>query len=162
MKKSIFKFATICSLFFAVSFSAQAQFIDKGEVIGSAGFYFPSGGTLLRANVDFGVSDNVSLGGHFFTIISGGSGSYVGGRVAYHLGDAFGVSDSRSLDPYVGAQIGKFLITGADIGFGLPIGLRYMFNDKVGLFGEYFITLNGDNSGVPNMFGIGATFRFSK
>ena len=35
MKKSILKFAIICSLFFTVSFSAQAQFIDKGEVIGS-------------------------------------------------------------------------------------------------------------------------------
>ena len=162
MKKLIFKFSTICCLFFASSFSAQAQFIEKGEVIGSGGFYFPSGGTFLRANVDFGVSDNVSLGGHFFTIISGGTGSYVGGRVSYHLGDAFGVSDSRSLDPYMGAQIGKFLIEGFDIGFGLPIGLRYMFNDKVGLFGEYFITLNEGKSGVPNMFGIGATFRFNK
>lgn len=161
MKKLTLKLATITCLFFAVSFSAQAQFMDKGDVLGSGGFYFPSGGTILNASVAFGVAPNVSVGGHFFTVISGGSASYIGGRVSYHLGEAFGVKDSRTLDPYVGGQIGKLLLDGADVGFSLPIGLRFMFNDKVGAYGEYLINLNQDNSGIPNMFGLGISFRFN-
>ena len=158
MKKSIFKFATICSLFFAVSFSAQAQFMEKGDVLGSSGFYFP-GTTLLKAGVDFGIADNVSIGGHFVTALSSGGGSYLGGRVSYHLGEAFGVRDSRALDPYASLQIGKVLSTGYSIGFNLPLGLRYMINEKLGFYGEYNIELNSD--ALPNMFGIGVSFRFN-
>lgn len=161
MKKNILKFATIISVFFTVSFSSKAQFMDKGDVLGSGGFYFPSGGTILRASVDFGVSPNVSVGGHFQTIISGGSGSYIGGRVSYHLGEAFNVKDDRTLDPYVGGQIGKFLITDSNIAFQLPIGLRFMFNDKVGAYGEYLVSLNESSSGIPSLFGIGISFRFN-
>jgi outer membrane immunogenic protein len=162
MKKTIQKLATILCLFFAVSFSTQAQFMDKGDVLGSGGFYFPSGGTLIKASVDFGVGPNISVGGNFINIISGGDGeSYIGGRVTYHLGEAFSVRDDRTLDPYVGGQIGKFLVEGADIGFSLPLGLRYMFNDKVGAYAEYFINLNQSKSGIPNMFGIGISFRFN-
>ena len=84
MKKNVLKLATVVCLFFTASFSAQAQFMDRGDVLGSGGFYFPSGGTLLRASVDFGVAPNVSIGGHFQTVISGGTGSYIGGRVSYH------------------------------------------------------------------------------
>jgi hypothetical protein len=162
MKKLVLKLATIVFLFFTVSFSTQAQFMDRGDVLGSGGFYFPSGATLIRASVDFGVSPNVSVGGHFFNVISGGDGqSYIGGRLSYHLGEAFGVRDSRTLDPYVGAQVGKLLVTGAGVGFSLPIGLRFMFNDKVGAYGEYLINLNESSSGIPNMFGLGISFRFN-
>ena len=162
MKKNVLKLATIVCLFFTASFSAQAQFMDKGDVLGSGGFYFPSGGTLIRASVDFGVAPNVSVGGHFLNVISGGSGSYLGGRVSYHLGEAFGVRDSRTLDPYVGGQVGKFFEEGVGITLSLPIGLRYMFNDKVGAYGEYFISLNESSSGgIPSMFGIGISFRFN-
>lgn len=161
MKNSLLKLATIVCLFFTVSFSTQAQFMDKGDVLGSGGFYFPTGGTLLRASVDFGVAPNVSIGGHFQTVISGGTGSYIGGRVSYHLGEAFGVRDDRTLDPYVGAQIGKFLIADSNIGFQLPIGLRFMFNDKVGAYGEYLISLNESSFDLPSMFGIGVSFRFN-
>jgi hypothetical protein len=162
MKKIILQITTSVCLFLAVSFSAQAQFMDRGDVLGSGGFYFPSGGTIIRASVDFGVGPNVSIGGNFMNIISGADGeSYLGGRVTYHLGEAFSVRDSRTLDPYVGGQIGKFLVEGADIGFSLPIGLRYMFNDKVGGYAEYFINLNQSKSGIPNMFGIGVSFRFN-
>lgn len=154
------KLATNLCLFFAVSFSAQAQFMEKGDVLGSGGFYFPSGGTFLNFGVDFGVADNVGVGGRFATVISGGSGSYVGGRVAYHLGEAFGVKDSRALDPYAALQIGKVLSTGYSIGLNLPLGLRYMINEKVGFYGEYNIELNSD--ALPNMFGLGVSFRFNK
>lgn len=161
MKKIVLKLATIICLFFTVSFSSQAQFMDRGDVLGSGGFYFPGGGTFLRASVDFGVAPNVSVGGNFFTVISGGTGSYIGGRVSYHLGEAFGVRDSRTLDPYVGGQVGKFLIEGYGVGFSLPIGLRFMFNDKVGAYGEYLVNLNQSSSGIDNMFGIGVSFRFN-
>jgi hypothetical protein len=161
MKKNVLKLATIICLFFTASFSTQAQFMDRGDVLGSGGFYFPSGGTILNASVAFGVAPNVSVGGQFFTIISGGSASYGGGRVSYHLGEAFGARDSRTLDPYIGGQIGKFFVDGAGVGFSLPIGLRFMFNDKVGAYGEYLINLNQDSSGIPNMFGIGVSFRFN-
>jgi hypothetical protein len=161
MQKNVLKLATILCLFFVVSFSAKAQFMDRGDVLGSGGFYFPSGGTFLRASVDFGVAPNVSIGGNFMTVISGGSGSYIGGRATYHLGEAFSVRDDRTLDPYIGGQVGKFLIDGYGVGFSLPIGLRFMFNDKVGAYGEYFINLNESSSGIPNMFGIGVSFRFN-
>ena len=163
MKKIVLKLATtIVYLFFIASFSAQAQFMDKGDVLGSGGFYFPSGGTLIRASVDFGVAPNVSVGGHFLNVISGGSGSYLGGRVSYHLGEAFGVRDTRTLDPYVGGQIGKFFEEGTGVTLNLPIGLRFMFNDKVGAYGEYLISLNESSSGgIPSMFGIGVSFRFN-
>jgi hypothetical protein len=159
MKKTIQKLATILCLFFAVSFSTQAQFMDKGDVLGSGGFYFPSGSTFLNLGVDFGVAENVSVGGRFVTVLSGGSGSYVGGRVSYHLGTAFGISDDRKIDPYSSFQIGKVLSTGYGVALNLPLGLRFMFNEKVGAYAEYNIELNSD--GLPNMFGIGVSFRFN-
>ena len=160
MKKSIFKFATISCLFFAASFSAQAQFMEKGDVLGSGGFYFPSGLTLLNFGVDFGVANNVSVGGRFITVLSKGSkGSYVGGRVAYHLGEAFGVRDTRSLDPYAGFQVGKVLGGDSNIGLNLPIGLRFMFNEKFGAYAEYMIDLNSE--ALDNQFGLGISFRFN-
>jgi hypothetical protein len=161
MKKTIQKLATILCLFFAISFSTQAQFMDRGDVLGSGGFYFPSGATVINASVTFGVAPNVSVGGHFLNVISGGSGSYIGGRVSYHLGEAFSVRDDRTLDPYVGGQVGKFLEDGAGVALNLPIGLRFMFNDKVGAYGEYLIALNERSSGIPSMFGIGISFRFN-
>ncbi len=162
MKKTMIKLTTILCLFFAVSFSTQAQFMDRGDVLGSGGLYFPSGYTFIRAGVDFGVAPNVSVGGNFINVISGADGeSYIGGRVTYHLGEAFGVRDDRTLDPYVGGQVGKVLVSGYGVGFALPIGLRFMFNDKVGAYGEYFINLNQSSSGFPNMFGIGVSFRFN-
>jgi hypothetical protein len=161
MKKNVLKLATIVCLFITASFSAQAQFMDRGDVLGSGGFYFPSGATVINASVAFGVAPNVSIGGHFFNVISGGSGSYIGGRVSYHLGEAFGVRDTRTLDPYVGGQVGKFLEDGAGVALNLPIGLRFMFNDKVGAYGEYFIALNESKSGIPSMFGVGISFRFN-
>ena len=162
MKKNVLNFATIVCLFFTISFSAQAQFMDKGDVLGSGGFYFPGGGTVIRASVDFGVAPNVSVGGHFLNVISGGSGSYIGGRVSYHLGEAFGVKDDRRLDPYVGGQIGRLFTGGDGVALSLPIGLRFMFNDKVGAYGEYFISLNESSSGaIPSMFGVGVSFRFN-
>jgi hypothetical protein len=160
MKKTMVKLATIICLFFTASFSSQAQFMDKGDVLGSGGFYFPSGYTILRLAVDFGVAPNVSIGGNFLTALSSDvTGSYIGGRVSYHLGEAFGVKDDRALDPYVGAQIGKVLSSENGIGFNLPIGLRYMLNEKVGLYGEYNIELN--KAGLENMFGLGISFRFN-
>jgi hypothetical protein len=159
MKKLMLKLATIVCLFFAISFSAQAQFMEKGDVLGSGGFYFPSGATFLKLGVDFGVADNVSVGGRFVTVLSSGSGSYVGGRVSYHLGEAFGAKDSRALDPYAALQIGKVLSDGYSIGINLPLGLRYMINEKVGFYGEYNIELNSD--ALPNMFGLGVSFRFN-
>ena len=159
MKKNVLKLAAIVCLFFTASFSAQAQFMDRGDVLGSAGFYFP-GSTLARGAVDFGVAPNVSIGGNFVTVLSSGSsGSYIGGRVSYHLGEAFGVRDSRTLDPYASFQVGKVLSEGSGIGLNLPLGLRFMFNDKVGAYAEYNIDLNSGS--LPNMFGIGISFRFN-
>ena len=160
MKKLILKLAIISCFFFAVSFSTQAQFMEKGDVLGSGGFYFPSGTTLFKVGVDFGVADNISVGGHFVTVLASGSGgSYLGGRATYHLGEAFSVKNSRTLDPYAALQIGKVLSTGYGIGFNLPLGIRYMINEKVGFYGEYNIELNSD--ALPNMFGIGVSFRFN-
>jgi hypothetical protein len=164
MKKTILKLATIICVFSSISFSSHAQFMDKGDVLGSGGFYFPEGATLLRASVDFGMSPNLSIGGNFLNVISGGDGqSYIGGRVTYHLGQSFGVNDDKKLDPYVAGQLGKFFVKNSDygIGFSLPIGLRFMFNDKVGGYAEYFVNLNESSSGIPNMFGIGISFRFN-
>jgi hypothetical protein len=159
MKKTMLKLATITSLLLFINFSTQAQFMDKGDVLGSGGFYFPSGATFLKFGVDFGVAENVSVGGRFVTVLSGGSGSYLGGRASYHLGTAFGVKEDRTLDPYAAIQIGKVLSDGYGIGFNLPLGLRYMFNEKVGAYAEYNIELN--SNGLPNMFGLGISFRFN-
>ena len=159
MKKNVLKLATIICLFFIASFSTQAQFMDRGYVLGSGGFYFP-GSTFLRGAVDFGVAPNVSIGGNFITVLSSGSsGSYIGGRVSYHLGEAFGIRDDRTLDPYASFQVGKVLSDGGGIGLNLPLGLRFMFNEKVGAYAEYNIDLN--NNALPNMFGIGVSFRFN-
>jgi hypothetical protein len=160
MKKNVLKLATIICLFFTISFSTQAQFMEKGDVLGSGGFYFPSGLTLLNVGVDFGVADNVSVGGRFVTVLSKGSkGSYIGGRVAYHLGEAFGVKDSRSLDPYAAFQVGKVLSSEGSIGLNIPLGLRFMFNEKFGAYAEYMIDLNSE--ALDNQFGLGISFRFN-
>ncbi len=153
------KLITIFCLFFIISFSSQAQFMEKSDVLGSGGFYLPKGGTFIRGAVDFGVAENVSIGGTFITLISGGKGSYVAGRVSYHLGTAFGIRNDRIIDPYAGFQVGKVLSSDNGVGLNLPLGLRFMFNDKMGAYAEYNIELNDDS--LPNMFGLGVSFRFN-
>lgn len=161
MKKNILKLATIICLFFTVSFSSQAQLYEKGGKVADAGLYFPSGVTIIKAGLSFGVADNVGVGleANYSSVsssyyYSGGSSFGLLGKANYDFAPALDIGDNVFL--YAGGGFGKYFVTGSDIfGFG-QLGGGYMFNDKIGANLEVrFGIINSSGS----QFGLGLVFK---
>lgn len=114
----------------------------NGRLIGSAGLRFNNGSTILTAQVERGVSDEISLGARLnFTSSDGITAFTIGGVGAYHLGQVLKVNN-QALDPFVGLYVALPVATGygetqSGKVFGhLLLGSRYFLNDRFGLMGQ--------------------------
>ncbi len=160
MKNSLLKLATIVCLFITVSFSSQAQLFNRGEKVVDAGLFFPSGYTVVKAGLNFGVANDVGLGleGNY----SSSSDSYYSsssfglyGKVNYDFAPALDFGTDKVFT-YIGGGIGKVFETGSDVYGAGQIGGGYMVNDRVGFNVEVrFGIINARGS----QFGIGVVFK---
>ncbi|WP_291722274.1 porin family protein [Bernardetia sp.] len=151
--------SSILSLLFVFTLSsAQAQYeqgqLDVNLGVGLLPTFFGSGTSQaippVGLSVEYGVTDNISVGGYAAyasTKIDGFDDwgynyTILGARGAYH----FNVNNER-FDPYVGALLGYNIVsftgdddfTGATAsGFAWSgfLGARYRFTDNIGVFGE--------------------------
>jgi hypothetical protein len=114
----------------------------------------------IGANFEYGISDNVGIGGSLMLWL--GSGWTVinpSGEVAYH----FTKIEVDKLDVFAGGSIG-FSIYSSDFGTGSsgiflsPFGAaRYYFSDKMAGMLKLYFSITGDWNGVGAI--IGLTFR---
>jgi hypothetical protein len=162
MKKTMIKLATILCLFFAVSFSTQAQLYERGEKVADAGLFFPSGSTVVKAGLTFGVADNVGAGleanyssssDSYYYSSSSSFGLY--GKVNYDFAPALDFGTDKVFT-YIGGGIGKEFETGSSVYGAGQIGAGYMVNDRVGFNLEVrFGIVNARGA----QFGIGVVFK---
>lgn len=153
--------AVIISL---TSQASKAQYMSAGTRTVDAGLYLPSGFTVFKANLMYGVANNISVGGQVELASGTGSSEFgLNGRANYHFAQLMGLEDNVNI--YGGVSIGKYFAEGLkDIGILGQIGGGYMFNDKIGAHAEvrfglskgYALTVDG------SQFGLGLTFKLGQ
>lgn len=143
MKKLTFISILFLNLFITCSYAqdnpnfAQGQY-DLNVGIGLGATLGVGGGLPISASLDFGINDQISIGGYFGFINfpeSNFSYSIFGGRAAYH----YPLIDN--MDTYGGFMIGfnRTTVVGGRGGGLVPagfIGGRYLFSDAFAGFAE--------------------------
>jgi uncharacterized protein YgiM (DUF1202 family) len=145
--------------------------INVGVGFGGAWMYLGMGIPPLSATVDFPLNVGIPLsvgGGATFASFGGlVNALYINGRVALHFN--FGV---RGLDIYPVLSLGPAILwwnaetlfgytiheaySTVGFGFGTAAGLRYFFNDNIGIWTEVgYATLSYISAGVTFTFGGG-------
>lgn len=159
MKKVI-----LLSFIFAVammfnSSDVNAQSFEKGDINVGGGIGIGStlgGGLPIGVHVEFGVTDNISVGAYaaFASYNAGFSGfdwkytyTIIGARGAYHFGELLNAPDN--LDVYGGVGLYNYSVkvksdlggaftgtSGSGLHFGVHAGARYYFTDNIGAYAE--------------------------
>lgn len=140
--------------------SSQAQevtgtkYLNVGLGIGT----FNAGGIPIGASFEYGLKNNISVGGFFDYARYGRNYSgykwhytflYFGARASYHANELLGISNEK-LDTYGGVSLGFRSVSykdnsgysdyynpyGSSVVFGIHAGARYMLSEKVGGFAE--------------------------
>lgn len=155
MKKAIF---TVMAIFAIGSFSfAQNGAFNKGDKLLNVGIginSYYSGGIPFGASLEFGVTDQISVGGSVDYLSSSYSAGfkfttiYIGARANYHFNEILNL-ESDKVDVYGGLTLGYRSFSwgdkdfaglgnsyGSGIYFGGLVGGKYYFSDKIGAFLE--------------------------
>ena len=129
----------------------NAQVFQKGDIVAHAGiglgstYSFGGLGLPLGGGVEFGITDNIGVGGDIgFVSASGLTIFYIGPKGYYHFNDLLNL-DSDELDVYGGLRIlsrhfsvgeGIFGVSASGIYPGLHVGGRYFFSESLGAYAE--------------------------
>jgi hypothetical protein len=140
MKNYIIAACLMFLALFAGQTQVQAQGYEKGNKLLSAGLgfgYYYAGGLTLSANMEFGVSDLISVGPYFgftrWSYLSFVNYTFLdfGLRGSAHLGEVLDIGSDK-FDPYVGLMLGyltsSYRIDGVSSGLFSDVyagGLRY-------------------------------------
>mgnify|MGYP003461471056 CR=1 FL=1 len=116
MKKLILAF----SLLFAAQLSFAQAWQGKGDQKIQVGFNGWGYGTGITGTYDYGLSKIISVGAGVF------------GRLNFHLQDPLGLPSQW--DIYPGVDLG--LLGKSGTYFGAHLGVRYFFNNNVGVYLE--------------------------
>ncbi len=117
--------------------SAQA-WNGKGDQKLQVGFNGWGYGTGITASYDYGLGSIVSLGAGANFYFDGykdnneDNNVFVFGRLGFHLQEPLGLPEQW--DIYPGVNLG---LLGKDFGIGAHLGVRYFFNNNVGIYGEF-------------------------
>lgn len=156
MKRLLTSFVFILAVIVISSQDSTAQLYEKGKKVADAGLYFPSGATILKAGLSYGVADNVGAGIQAqYLSVTGFSAFGLFGKVNYDFAPAIGsLGDKVFL--YGGGTAGTYFQTGSQFGVLGQLGGGYMFTDKLGANAEIqFGIVNGSGS----QFGLGIVYK---
>jgi hypothetical protein len=151
MKKLLTSFVFILAVIAISSQDSKAQLYEKGKKVADAGLYFPTGSTILKAGLSYGVADNVGAG---IQLEYANSAVGVFGKVNYDFAPALSLGDKVFL--YGGGTLGKYFATYSDFAVRGQLGGGYMFNDKVGANVEVQFGIVG---GSYSQFGLGIVYK---
>jgi hypothetical protein len=153
MKKFFATFLLIAAFALLTNDQVYSQDFSPGDLVVNANLE-TGGGTTLIGTIDYGVAQNISVGGGLgLTFFSGSSSARLLGRGLYHFGS---VADVANLDLYGGGELGIGLSSGGT-SFALLPGARYWFNDSLAGNIELPIYLSG--GGLE--FRLGVSFRLN-
>lgn len=155
MKKLLTTFIFILAVIAISSQDSTAQLYEKGKKVADAGLYFPTGATVLKAGLSYGVADNVGAGiqAQYYSF-TGYSAFGLFGKVNYDFAPALSLGDKIFL--YGGGTAGTYFKTGSQFAVLGQLGGGYMFTDKIGGNAEVqFGIVNGSGS----QFGLGLVFK---
>ena len=155
MKKLLTSFVFILAIIAICSQDSKAQLYEKGKKVADAGLYFPSGGTIVKAGLSYGVADNLGVGVQAQYASGFGSAFGLFGKVNYDFAPAIGsLGDKVFL--YGGGTAGTYFQTGSQFAILGQLGGGYMFSDKIGANAEIqFGIVNSSGS----QFGLGIVYK---
>ncbi len=129
---------TVCLLFcLSIGVSAQA-WNGKGDQKVQVGVNGWGYGTGITGSYDYGLGNIVSLGVGANVYFDGyrddnkDNNFFVFGRLGFHLQQPLNLPSKW--DIYPGVNLG---VLGKDFGIGAHLGVRYFFNNNVGIYGEF-------------------------
>lgn len=134
MKKLILAF----SMLFAVGTASAQAWNGKGDQKVQVGLNGWGYGTGITGSYDYGLGKIVSVGAGANIYFDGykdnnkDNNFFVFGRVGFHLQEPLNLPSQW--DIYPGVNLG---LLGSDFGIGAHLGVRYFFNNKVGIYGEF-------------------------
>ena len=144
--------------------AGNAEAFSKGRVLGSAGLRFNSGTPVLTAQLEKGITDDISAGGRITFLSRYGVTAFSVGAVGnYHFGNLLKVNNP-ALDPYAGLYLAIPVATGYGETYSggvfghLLLGTRYFFNDRFGLMGQLNLGLI-NSSGTSLELGVSYAFK---
>lgn len=129
------KFILLCSMVWASSSVFAQAWSAKGDQKAQVGFNGWGYGTGITGVYDYGLGNIVSVGAGvnlYFDGYKGDDKAFVFGRVGFHLQEPLDLPEQW--DVYPGVNVG---LLGSGFGLGAHIGVRYFFNEKIGVYGEF-------------------------
>ena len=153
--KKLFILSFIC-ISALIASKAQAQAFKNGDKLLNLGLglnSYYSGGVPFGASFEVGIDDDISVGANVDYLSTSNYGArftalYFGGRGSYHFNKVLNIKDEK-FDLYAGAGLGYRSFSwedtytglsidayGSGIYFGVHLGAKYYFSDKIGAFAE--------------------------
>lgn len=136
--------------------NAQA-FNGKGDTKMNIGMTFQDGGSGILGILDYGLGENISIGGQVSYLLGGTNIDQV--DVEYRL-DAK-VRFNANLSSVLNVSPKFDLYPGLDLGlknFGGHIGARYFFSDGFGIFTEFFTPFAKYDANAASKYNNGTAF----
>ncbi|MBV2166469.1 DUF6646 family protein [Kaistella sp.] len=133
------KLVLVCSMFFLGQMAFAQAWNGKGDQKLQVGFNGWGYGTGITATYDYGLGNIVSLGAGANFFFDHNNDKYadddfgVFGRVNFHLQEPLSLPEKW--DIYPGVDLG--LLGKSGTYFGAHLGVRYFFNNNVGIYGEF-------------------------
>lgn len=133
------KLLLVCSMFFLGQTAFAQAWNGKGDQKLQVGFNGWGYGTGITATYDYGLGNIVSLGAGANFFFDHDNDKYadddfgVFGRVNFHLQEPLSLPEKW--DIYPGVDLG--LLGKSGTYFGAHLGVRYFFNNNVGIYGEF-------------------------
>lgn len=119
--------------------------LDKGQMQVNAGVGFSTWGLPVYAGLDYGINPDITVGGELSArLLSYGSWVGIAANGNYHFVNLLNLPSNTDL--YAGLSLGFNLwlpgsgysgTYGSGLGFGLQVGGRYYFTDKLGANVEF-------------------------
>lgn len=132
------KLILLCSMIFMGSMLSAQAWNGKGDQKLQLGFNGWGYGTGITGTYDYGLGKIVSVGGGANLYFDGYRDNnddnkvFVFGRVGFHLQEPLSLPEKW--DIYPGVNLG---VLGGEFGIGAHLGVRYFFNNNVGIYGEF-------------------------
>lgn len=138
--KKLFKTLTVlCAVVLGSQFAQAQAWTGKGDQKVQVGFNGWGYGTGITASYDYGLGKIVSIGAGANFFFDHSDHKYadddfgVFGRVNFHLQEPLGLP--ANWDIYPGVDLG--ILGKSNTYFGAHLGVRYYFNNNVGIYGEF-------------------------
>jgi hypothetical protein len=150
--KNLLNYTLLIALFLGVSATSFAQ-SAAGEDHGNALNIFVGFGdnyTAITANYEFTITKDLTIAPVASIVFGDNSDFGVGGRLDYYFDSLLNLP--TEWDIYAGVDTGLYFDSG-DFDVNGHMGVEYLFNDKIGLIGEF-----GVGSLTSGSLGVGIHF----